>query len=296
MYLILVIIAALAALGFAAYNFFFVKKLDEGTSTMKEIAAAIREGANAFINYEYKVLYLVVAVVAVIMAVVTSWESAVALVIGSVMSGCAGFVGMRIATYANVRVSNEARVTRKLGKTLQIAFRGGSVMGLCVAGFALLGLSIVFLIFGFGMGQLNAENFVSTTNWMGVSFVPFTMTMSGYALGCSIVAMFNRVGGGIYTKAADMGADLVGKTEAHIPEDDPRNPATIADNVGDNVGDVAGLGSDLLESYMGAISSAVILAFSLFTTNNVLSAGSITTAMLQSMFVYPCLLYTSRCV
>ena len=145
MYLILVIIAALAALGFAAYNFFFVKKLDEGTSTMKEIAAAIREGANAFINYEYKVLYLVVAVVAVIMAVVTSWESAVALVIGSVMSGCAGFVGMRIATYANVRVSNEARVTRKLGKTLQVAFRGGSVMGLCVAGFALLGLSLIHI-------------------------------------------------------------------------------------------------------------------------------------------------------
>ena len=114
MYLILVIVAALAALGFAAYNFFFVKKLDEGTSAMKEIAAAIREGANAFINYEYKVLYLVVAVVAVIMAVVTSWESAAALVIGSIMSGCAGFVGMRIATYANVRVSNEARVTRKL--------------------------------------------------------------------------------------------------------------------------------------------------------------------------------------
>ena len=144
MYLILVIVAALAALGFAAYNFFFVKKLDEGTSTMKEIAAAIREGANAFINYEYKVLYLVVAVVAAIMAVVTSWESAVALVIGSIMSGCAGFVGMRIATYANVRVSNEARVTRKLGKTLQVAFRGGSVMGLCVAGFALLGLSMSF--------------------------------------------------------------------------------------------------------------------------------------------------------
>lgn len=299
MYLILVIIAALAALGFAAYNFFRVKKMDEGTSVMKEIAAAIREGANAFINYEYKVLYLVVAVVAVIMAVVTSWTSAAALVIGSIMSGCAGFVGMRIATYANVRVSNEARTTRKLGKTLQVAFRGGSVMGLCVAGFALLGLFIVFLIFGFGMGQLQAENFVSVTNWMGVSFVPFTMTMSGYALGCSIVAMFNRVGGGIYTKAADMGADLVGKTEAHIPEDDPRNPATIADNVGDNVGDVAGLGSDLLESYMGAISSAVILAFSLYTTNNVLSMGSITTQMLQAMFVYPvafCALGLIACV
>ena len=266
MYLILVIVAALAALGFAAYNFFFVKKLDEGTSAMKEIAAAIREGANAFINYEYKVLYLVVAVVAVIMAVVTSWESAVALVIGSIMSGCAGFVGMRIATYANVRVSNEARVTRKLGKTLQVAFRGGSVMGLCVAGFALLGLSIVFLIFGFGMGQLNAENFVSTTNWMGVSFVPFTMTMSGYALGCSIVAMFNRVGGGIYTKAADVGADLVGKVEAGIPEDDPRNPATIADNVGDNVGDVAGMGADLYESYCGSVLATAALGAAAFAT------------------------------
>ena len=299
MYLILVILAALLALGFAAYNFFRVKKMDEGTEEMKEIASAIRVGANAFISYEYRILYLVVAIVAVIMAVVTSWTSACALVIGSIMSGCAGFVGMRIATYANVRVSNEARTTRKLGKTLQVAFRGGSVMGLCVAGFALLGLFLVFLIFGFGLGQLRAENFVSTTNWMGVSFVPFTMTMSGYALGCSIVAMFNRVGGGIYTKAADMGADLVGKTEAHIPEDDPRNPATIADNVGDNVGDVAGLGSDLLESYMGAISSAIILAFSLFTTNNVLKAGSITTEMLQAMFVYPvvfCALGLIACV
>ena len=299
MYLILVILAALLALGFAAYNFFRVKKMDEGTEEMKEIASAIRVGANAFISYEYRILYLVVAIVAVIMAVVTSWTSACALVIGSIMSGCAGFVGMRIATYANVRVSNEARTTRKLGKTLQVAFRGGSVMGLCVAGFALLGLFLVFLIFGFGLGQLRAENFVSTTNWMGVSFVPFTMTMSGYALGCSIVAMFNRVGGGIYTKAADMGADLVGKTEAHIPEDDPRNPATIADNVGDNVGDVAGLGSDLLESYMGAISSAIILAFSLFTTNNVLKAGSITTKMLQAMFVYPvvfCALGLIACV
>ena len=286
MYLILVIVAALAALGFAAYNFFFVKKLDEGTSAMQEIAAAIREGANAFINYEYKVLYLVVAVVAAIMAVVTSWESAVALVIGSIMSGCAGFVGMRIATYANVRVSNEARVTRKLGKTLQVAFRGGSVMGLCVAGFALLGLSIVFLIFGFGMGQLNAENFVSTTNWMGVSFVPFTMTMSGYALGCSIVAMFNRVGGGIYTKAADMGADLVGKTEAHIPEDDPRNPATIADNVGDNVGDVAGLGSDLLESFVGAISSGIILAYHMFLQSQALGTG-MTQQMLAKCILFP---------
>ena len=287
MFMVLLIIAALAALAFAAFNFFKVKKMDEGTGEMKEIASAIRIGANAFIGYEYKVLYLVVVIVAIVMAVVTSWTSAVALVIGSIMSGCAGFVGMKIATYANVRVANEARTTRKLGKTLQVAFRGGSVMGLCVAGFALLGLAIVILVFGYGAGQLQEASFKSVTNWMGVSFVPFTMTMSGYALGCSIVAMFNRVGGGIYTKAADMGADLVGKTEAHIPEDDPRNPATIADNVGDNVGDVAGLGSDLLESYMGAISSAIILAFSLFTTSSALKNGAVTTDMLRKLFMYP---------
>ena len=136
-------------------------------------------------------------------------------------------------------------------------------MGLCVGGFALLGLFIVYLIFGLGMGQLY-ETEASYTNFLGLSFIPFTMTLSGYALGCSIVAMFNRVGGGIYTKAADMGADLVGKTEVNIPEDDPRNPATIADNVGDNVGDVAGLGSDLLESFVGAISSGIILAYHMF--------------------------------
>lgn len=298
-YLILLFIAVLAAVGFAAYNFFRIKRMKEGTSEMEEIASAIRIGANAFINYEYKVLYLIVVIVAIIMGIVTSWTTGAALLIGSVMSGCAGFIGMRIATYANVRVTNEARTTKKLGKTLQVAFRGGSVMGLCVAGFALLGLLLVLLIFGYGLGQLDAEQFTETTNWMGVSFVPFTMTVSGYALGCSIVAMFNRVGGGIYTKAADMGADLVGKTEAHIPEDDPRNPATIADNVGDNVGDVAGLGSDLLESYMGAISSAIILAFSLFTTNNALKSGAVTDEMLKAMFVYPiafCALGLIACV
>ncbi|MGN0803531.1 MAG: sodium-translocating pyrophosphatase [Candidatus Faecivicinus sp.] len=296
--LTLVILAALAALGFAAYNFFTVKKMDEGTGAMREIAEAIRIGANAFINYEYKVLYVVVVIIAVVMGVITQWTSGAALLIGSVMSGCAGMVGMKIATYANVRVANRARTGKKLGDTLQVAFRGGSVMGLCVGGFALLGLFFVFLIFGYGLNQLSAENFASTTNWMGVSFIPFTMTVSSYALGCSIVAMFNRVGGGIYTKAADMGADLVGKTEAHIPEDDPRNPATIADNVGDNVGDVAGLGSDLLESYMGAISSVIILAFNLFATAQA-TAQDITTDMLRAMFTYPvafCALGLIACV
>ena len=250
--IILVVFAAGLALAFAAFNFTMVKKMPEGTDEMSEIASAIRVGANAFIDYEYKILYTVVALVAVLLAIVTTWHAAVALILGSVMSGCAGFIGMKIATYANVRVSNRARETRDIGETVKVAFRGGSVMGLCVGGFALLGLFLVYILFGIGLGQLG-ETTASYTNLLGLSFVPFTMTLSGYALGCSIVAMFNRVGGGIYTKAADMGADLVGKTEVHIPEDDPRNPATIADNVGDNVGDVAGMGADLYESYVGSI-------------------------------------------
>ena len=279
------VFAAGLALAFAAFNFFGVKKMPEGSEKMSEIASAIRVGANAFIAYEYKILYLVVAIVAVLMAVVTTWQAAVALVIGAVMSGCAGYVGMKIATYANVRVSNTANLTRNIGKTVKVAFKGGSVMGLCVGGFALLGLFIVYVVFGLGLGQIEVTD-ASQTNLLGLSFIPFTMTLSGYALGCSIVAMFNRVGGGIYTKAADMGADLVGKTEAHIPEDDPRNPATIADNVGDNVGDVAGLGSDLLESFVGAIASGIILAYHMFLQSGALGYG-MTQKMLEKCILFP---------
>ncbi|MBC8585406.1 sodium-translocating pyrophosphatase [Youxingia wuxianensis] len=278
--------ASIIALGFAAFNFMVVRKLDEGTDRMQEIASAIRTGANAFINYEYKIISIVALAIAAALAFFVAWQPAAAFLIGASMSALAGYVGMKIATYANVRVSNTARTTKKLGKTLKVAFQGGSVMGLCVGGFALFGLCLVYLIFGRLLGQLSLENIVSYTNWLGISFVPFTMTLSGYALGCSIIAMFNRVGGGIYTKAADMGADLVGKTEAHIPEDDPRNPATIADNVGDNVGDVAGLGSDLLESYVSAIVSAVVLAVSLFLSSQASNTG-MTSEVLQKMFLYP---------
>ncbi|MDE6108433.1 MAG: sodium/proton-translocating pyrophosphatase, partial [Oscillospiraceae bacterium] len=151
---ILVVFAAGLALAFAAFNFMIVKKMPEGTGEMSEIASAIRVGANAFIDYEYKILYLVVAAVALILAIVTTWHAAVALLIGSVMSGCAGFIGMKIATYANVRVSNKARETRDIGETVKVAFRGGSVMGLCVGGFALLCLFLVYIIFGLGIGQL----------------------------------------------------------------------------------------------------------------------------------------------
>lgn len=283
--LILVIVAALLALGYAAFNFIGVKNLDEGTDRMKEIAAAIRVGANAFITYEYKIIAVVVVIIAIAFAAIFtvqygefSWEPSVCFMIGVIMSASAGWVGMKIATYANVRVSNTARNTKNIGSTLKVALKGGSVMGLCVGGFALLGLFLVYIIFGFGLNMLDIEALRGAH--------VFTQCLSCYALGCSIVAMFNRVGGGIYTKAADMGADLVGKTEAHIPEDDPRNPATIADNVGDNVGDVAGLGSDLLESFVGAISSAIILAVSLHLSN-VANNLEVSDEMLSKMMYFP---------
>lgn len=284
--LVLVIVAALLALGYAAFNFISVKKLDEGTARMSEIASAIRVGANAFITYEYKIIAVVVVIIAIIFAAIFSvqyetfsWEPSVCFIIGVVMSASAGWVGMKIATYANVRVSNTARKTKNIGETLKVALKGGSVMGLCVGGFALLGLFLVYIIFGYGLGMIDISALRDGKH-------VFTQCLSCYALGCSIVAMFNRVGGGIYTKAADMGADLVGKTEAHIPEDDPRNPATIADNVGDNVGDVAGLGSDLLESFVGAISSAIILAVSLFLAN-VANNLEVSDAMLTKMMYFP---------
>ena len=256
----LLIVAAIAALLFAAINFYGMKRRESGTELMQEIASAIQEGADAFIRHEYKIIAIVAVCVAALLAVVVAWYAAAAFLLGAVMSASAGWIGMKIATISNVRVSNEARKTRDIGKTLKVAFQGGSVMGLSVGGFALLGLFIIYVVFGELLGQIHPDHLVFHKNWLGISDIPFTMTVSSYALGCSIIAMFNRVGGGIYTKAADMGADLVGKTEAGIPEDDPRNPATIADNVGDNVGDVAGLGSDLLESYVGSLISAVVLA------------------------------------
>lgn len=274
----IVLAAVLGAVGLAAYQFATVKKLEEGTDMMSEIASAIRVGANTFIIYEYKIIVTVVLAIVAFLAFFMEWQSSFSFAVGVVMSAAAGWIGMKIATYANVRVANKARKTKDIGETMKTAFRGGSVMGLCVGGFALLGLFFVYAVFGMGMGLMRAEMIRDNSI--------FTRCLSTYALGCSIVAMFNRVGGGIYTKAADMGADLVGKTEARIPEDDPRNPATIADNVGDNVGDVAGLGSDLLESYVGAISSGIILASHLFITLYAKN-GNVNEILLEKMFLYP---------
>ncbi|HOB16377.1 MAG TPA: sodium-translocating pyrophosphatase [Defluviitoga sp.] len=252
-------IVPVIALIFASINYKRVLAIDEGTPEMKEIASAIRVGADAFVNYETRVIFIYAIVIAVILTIVVEWYVGVAFLIGACMSTLAGRFGMNMATQANVRVSNTARTEKDIGKAMKVAFQGGSVSGLSAAGFGLLGLFIIYFVFGKWLNQLSLENLTLKVNWLGISYIPFTMSVSGYSLGCSIVAMFHRVGGGIYTKAADMGADLVGKTELDLPEDDPRNPATIADNVGDNVGDVAGLGADLLESFVGAIISVVIL-------------------------------------
>ncbi len=284
---IIVMFAVALALAYAAINFVLVKRLKEGNARMQEIAAAIREGANAFLLYEYRIVAIIAAAVAALLALFIAWEAGVAFLLGALMSSAAGYVGMKIATYSNVRVTHTADETRDVGRTLQVAFRGGSVMGLCVAGFALLGALIVYLCFGWAGGMLALEGgeVVAHVNPVTRQSYNLSIVLSGYALGCSVIAMFNRVGGGIYTKAADMGADLVGKTEAHIPEDDPRNPAVIADNVGDNVGDVAGLGADLLESYVGAIMATVILAIEIFTH----TAGFTSESLLQKLMLFPIL-------
>ena len=230
----LVPVAAVLALLFAAYLATKVSKEDVGTDRMKEIADAIAEGARAFLMAEYKILVIFVAVLFVLIGFGISWVTAVCFVVGALFSTIAGYCGMTVATKANVRTANAAR-TSGMNKALSIAFSGGAVMGMCVAGLGALGVSIVYIV------TKNVD------------------VLSGFSLGASSIALFARVGGGIYTKAADVGADLVGKVEAGIPEDDPRNPAVIADNVGDNVGDVAGMGADLFESYVGSLVSAITL-------------------------------------
>ena len=282
----LLVVAILATLAFALVNYRAVRRSEGGTAVMQDIAGAIREGADTFIGNEYRVIVPIAIVIALGLGVLIRWYAAATFLLGAAMSASAGWVGMKIATISNVRVSNCARTSKNLGATLKVAFRGGSVMGLCVCGFSLLGLGIVYAVCGGLLGQIDPANLTLTINRLGIGYIPFTMSVSGYALGCSVIAMFNRVGGGIFTKAADMGADLVGKTEAGIPEDDPRNPATIADNVGDNVGDVAGLGADILESYVGALISCVVLAAYLFylRLNTVMQLGA---EEIRHLITYP---------
>lgn len=257
-------------LGIVALVFAFVLagrvgKMEEGTDRMKEIAGSIREGANAFLKAEYKILVIFAIVLFLLIGFGVGWKTAVCFVIGAVFSTLAGYFGMTVATKANVRTANAAR-TGGMNKALSIAFSGGAVMGMSVVGLGLLGVGLVYVI----------------TNDANILF--------GFGLGASSIALFGRVGGGIYTKAADVGADLVGKVEAGIPEDDPRNPAVIADNVGDNVGDVAGMGADLFESYVGSIISAITLGIIYFSMEGavfplVLAAVGILASIIGTFFV-----------
>lgn len=245
-YMYLVPVAAAIALLFAAYLAAKVSRQDAGTERMKEIAGAIADGARAFLTAEYKILIVFVVVLFVLIGLgVGNWVTAVCFVVGALFSTIAGYCGMTVATKANVRTANAAKESG-MNKALSIAFSGGAVMGMCVAGLGALGVSLVYIV----------------TKNVDVLF--------GFSLGASSIALFARVGGGIYTKAADVGADLVGKVEAGIPEDDPRNPAVIADNVGDNVGDVAGMGADLFESYCGSLISALTLGVAVSEVSGVL--------------------------
>ena len=240
MFLNIVPVLGIAALLFAALLAARVSKQNAGTDKMKEIAAAISEGAQAFLTAEYKILIFFVVVLFVLIGFgIGNWVTAICFVVGALFSTLAGYFGMTVATKANVRTANAAK-EGGMNKALSIAFSGGAVMGMCVAGLGVLGVSVIYII------TKNVE------------------VLSGFSLGASSIALFARVGGGIYTKAADVGADLVGKVEAGIPEDDPRNPAVIADNVGDNVGDVAGMGADLFESYVGALISSLTLGIVYF--------------------------------
>lgn len=237
-------IAGIIGLAFAFYLIQQVTKRSEGTERMQELAAAIQEGASAFLRREYRSLAVFVVILFVVITLTINVETAISFLVGALFSGTAGFIGMYVATRANARTANDAQ--ESVARALKTAFSGGSVMGMSVVGLGILGVGILYLVFG------DPE------------------IVNGFALGASSIALFARVGGGIYTKAADVGADLVGKVEAGIPEDDPRNPAAIADNVGDNVGDVAGMGADLFESFVGSIIAAMTIGLVQYGTEGVL--------------------------
>ena len=261
-------ICAVIALLFACYKASVVSRAPAGNDTMQNIASAISEGARAFLFSEYKVLAVFIVVLFILIGLFINWGTAICFVIGACCSILAGFFGMNTATKANVRTA-QAAIDGGMNKALGIAFSGGSVMGMCVVGLGLLGCSLIYIFTG------NYD------------------ILFGFSLGASSIALFARVGGGIYTKAADVGADLVGKVEAGIPEDDPRNPAVIADNVGDNVGDVAGMGADLFESYVGALVSALTLGVSVIGAVNgagvafplIIAAFGIIASVIATFFV-----------
>jgi K(+)-stimulated pyrophosphate-energized sodium pump len=265
MNLIIAPIIGVIALVYAYYKAVSINKVDAGNDRMKEIAGYIQEGSMAFLSREYKTLVIFAAILFIILGVGIGWTTALCFLIGAIFSALAGFFGMQVATKANVRTANAAK-EGGMNKALSVAFSGGAVMGMAVVGLGIIGVTGLYMIFD------------------------DITVVTGFSLGASSIALFGRVGGGIYTKAADVGADLVGKVEAGIPEDDPRNPAVIADNVGDNVGDVAGMGADLFESYVGSIISAITLGLIAFGDNGaifplMLAATGIVASIIGTFFV-----------
>ncbi|WP_192925335.1 MULTISPECIES: sodium-translocating pyrophosphatase [unclassified Eggerthella] len=273
-------VCALIGICMAAYLGSWVLKQDPGPDKMNNISLKIQQGAKAFLMSEYKLLVIFMVIVAVVMALALSPITALAFVTGGVMSAAAGYVGMHVATRANTRTAHAAE--ESVAKALNISFKSGLTMGLCVASFALLGLSLWLLLLVFGINIVEVAQMHTNIGMV-----------EGFATGASAVALFARVGGGIYTKAADVGADLVGKVEAGIPEDDPRNPATIADNVGDNVGDVAGMGADLFESYTGAILAPTILAATFGALGGYFATGDLVWALVTPLLIAGCGIITS---
>ena len=271
-----------AAIGIlvAAYLGRWVLKQDPGSDKMNGISLKIQQGAQAFLMSEYKLLVVFMVVVAVVMGFALTWWTALAFITGGVLSAAAGFVGMYVATRANTRTAHAAEAS--VAKALTVSFRSGLTMGLCVASFALMGLSLWLILLVFGVDVADMQLMHEHIDMV-----------EGFATGASAVALFARVGGGIYTKAADVGADLVGKVEAGIPEDDPRNPATIADNVGDNVGDVAGMGADLFESYTGSILAPTILAVTFGALGGYFIGGDLVWAIVTPVIIAACGIITS---
>lgn len=269
----------LLAIAYVFWNYFQIKKLGEGNEEMVELAAIIRSGSRTFIKTEYKTVAIVVAVIAIILSLFVEKTAGITFIIGALMSSFVCIIGMRSATYANVRTSNRAMETKSIGETVKVALQGGSISGLSVQAFGMLGLLIVLFIWKIDPNSVGG-GFITKIDGVNGSL----MRISTYSLGCSLVAMFNRVAGGNYTKAADISSDILGKVRNDLPEDDSRIPNTIADFIGDNVNDIAGNCSDLLESFVATMSATIMIAVSIF------NYGGLSEKLLEAGHLYPILL------
>ena len=283
------VLAVIAAtIGYVVYNYIRIRKMPEGTKEMAEMAGIIRSGANTFMKTEYRTIVIVVVLLAAIFSLFVEATSGITFLMGALMSSCACVIGMRSATYANVRTANRARETLSIGETVKVALCGGSISGLSVQAFGLLGLVVVLLVYGNVRHGVTGGGLLTTLE--GVN--PTIMRVSTYSLGCSLVAMFNRVAGGNYTKAADISADILAKVRNDLPEDDSRVPNVIADFIGDNVNDIAGNCSDLLESFVATISATLMIAVILFQQyqGGFTGAGEALESVFSGTISYPIIL------